>query len=192
MPARQPVPAAHPDLVACGRIAAPHGVRGLVKLQSFTADPASIFAYRPLLDAKGQRVFSLALSATTKDGFIARIDGVADRNAAEALTGTLLYVPRAALPAPEDDDEFYHADLIGLAAVDAAGRVIGTVRAVQDFGAGTYLEIERPGGGALLLPFTKAAVPQIDLAGGRLNVVPPDEIEWRPDDDESDAAERSA
>lgn len=157
--------------VLVGEIGRPHGVRGLVKLRSFTADPAAIAAYGPLTDEAGTRRFSLTLLA---EG-LARIEGVADRDAAQRLTGTRLYVERDRLPPPEEE-EYYLADLIGLAVVTEAGAACGTVRAVEDHGAGTFLIIEDASGRERLLPFTRAAVPVVDLAGGRLVVVPPEEI----------------
>jgi len=169
--------APRPQLVEVGVITAPHGVRGLVKLKSFTAEPAAIAGYGPLVDAAGRRQFRLAILSDARGQFIARIEGVSDRDAAEGLRGTRLFVARDRLPPPEEADEFYHADLIGLAAVDATGRTIGTVRAVHDFGAGDLLEIARPDGGTIILPFTRETVPEIDLAAGRLVVVEPAERE---------------
>ncbi|MEQ9811248.1 MAG: ribosome maturation factor RimM [Azospirillaceae bacterium] len=166
-----------PQLVEVGVIAAPHGVRGLVKLKSFTAEPAAIAGYGPLVDATGRRRIRLAILSEAKGQFIVRIEGVADRDAAERLRGTRLFVERDRLPPPEEADEFYHADLIGLAAVDAAGRTIGTVRAIHDFGAGDLLEIARPDSGTIILPFTRDTVPEIDLTAGRLVVVEPAERE---------------
>ena len=157
--------------VLVGEVGRPHGVRGLVRLRSFTADPAAIAAYGPLTDEAGTRRFDLTLLA---EG-LARIEGIADRDAAQRLTGTRLYVERDRLPPPEEE-EYYLADLIGLAAVTEAGTPCGTVRAVEDHGAGTFLILEDAAGQERLLPFTRAAVPVVDLAGGRLVVAPPDEI----------------
>ncbi len=152
-------------------------MRGLVKVRSHTADPADIVAYGPLADAAG-RVFRLKVMHQVKDSVVVAVEGVADRNAAETLRGIDLYVDRAVLPAPEEEDEFYLADLIGLTGVTQAGETFGTVRAVQDFGAGDVLEIAPAAGGpTLYLPFTREVVPQVDLAAGRLVVVPPAEIE---------------
>lgn len=154
-----------------GEIGRPHGVRGLVKLRSFTADPSAIVAYGPLTDAHGSRRFTLTLLG---DG-LARIDGVTDRDAAARLTGTGLYVDREALPPPEAE-EFYLADLIGLAAVTETGHPLGRVLTVEDHGAGPFLQIRDAAGKECLVPFTRAAVPIVDLAAGCLVVLPPQEI----------------
>ncbi len=165
------------ERVLVGAIAAPHGVRGLVKVKSFTAEPAAIAAYGPLTDEAGRRRVALQVMSAAGGGagtLICRIDGVADRDGAAALKGLRLYVERAALPAPEEE-EYYQADLIGLVAMLADGTEFGRVVAVQNYGAGDLLEIERPAGTPRLveLPFTRAAVPQVDLAGRRLTVDPP-------------------
>jgi 16S rRNA processing protein RimM len=159
-------------LILVGRIAAAHGVRGLVKLQSFTGDPASIGRYGPLVDATGKRRFEVTVQHSVKGGVIARIAGVADRTAAEKLRGTELYMRRAALPEPAEG-EFYHADLVGLAVELADGRPFGRVRAVENFGAGDLLAIDRPGRSQVSLPFTDRAVPVVDLERGRIVVDPP-------------------
>ncbi len=162
-----------------GAIAAPHGVRGLVKVKSFTAAPADIAAYGPLSDETGRRRITLqVMSAAGGGALICRIDGVADRDAAEALRGLRLYVERAALPAPAAAEEYYHADLIGLAATLADGTNFGRVVAVQNYGAGDILEIERESETPRLvdLPFTRAVVPVVDIPGGRLVVDPPAEL----------------
>ena len=156
-------------------VGAPHGVRGEVRLKVFAVDPASLRAYGPLADDSGRR-FELERVRPGKEVAIAKFRGVDDRNAAEALNGISLTVERDRLPAP-DEDEFYHADLIGLAAVDQAGEALGTVVAVQNFGAGDLLEIAPPRGPTTLVAFTKAAVPAVDIAGGRIIVVPPAETE---------------
>jgi 16S rRNA processing protein RimM len=156
--------------VLVGEIGRPHGVRGLVRLHAFTADPRAIGQYA-LTDAEGTRRFAVTL---LPDG-LGRIEGVADRDAAARLTGTRLYVERNALPPPADPEEFLLVDLEGLAAFDADGGAFGTVRAVEDHGAGPFLVIDRPGG-EVLIPFTRAAVPVVDVAAGRLVVVPPAEV----------------
>ena len=164
--------------VLVGRIGAAHGIKGEVRLISFTAEPKAIGAYGPLQDESGTRRFEIAALRPVKDNiFIARLAGVATREAAERLNNLDLYLPRTALPAATDD-EFYHADLIGLAAIDSTGTDIGRVTGVLNFGGGDILEIAPAGGGeSLLLPFTKACVPSVDLAQKRLVVVPPVEIE---------------
>jgi 16S rRNA processing protein RimM len=185
-------------LVCVGEIAAPHGVRGLVRVRSFTEDPDALTAYGPLTDETGARRFELTLQSAHRGQWLARISGVADRDAAIALRGTRLHVDRAALPAP-DEDEFYHADLIGLRAERPDGSALGTVRAVHDFGAGDVLEIAPPPGagaaGSLTVPFTETVVPTVDLDGGRLVVDPPEGLsgganggdgEDRPDGGEAD------
>ncbi|MFD2184793.1 ribosome maturation factor RimM [Rhodoplanes azumiensis] len=159
------------DRVCVARIGAPHGVRGEVRLWSFTSDPSAVAAYGPLTAADG-RVFEIAALRPAKDCFVARLKGVADRDAAEALRNLDLYVPRETL-APPGEDEFYHADLIGLLAVDTAGTEMGTVIAVQNFGAGDILEIAPKRGETLLVPFSKAVVPVVDIPGGRVVVDPP-------------------
>ena len=168
--------AAEDERLCVGVIAGAHGVRGLVKIKSFTEDPANLTAYGPLTDESGARRYQVAVTGRAKGVLLARIEGVGDRDAARALRGARLYVARAALPEPEDE-EYYHADLIGLAVEDRAGAPLGRVAAVQNFGAGDILEIERPDQGTLLVPFTKAAVPLVDPAGGRVVVEPPEETE---------------
>ena len=172
--------AAEDERLCVGVIAGAHGVRGLVKIKSFTDDPADLTAYGPLTDESGARRYQVAVTGRAKGVLLARIEGVGDRDAARALSGARLYVARAALPEPEDE-EYYHADLIGLAVEDRAGAPLGRVAAVQNFGAGDILEIERPDQGTLLVPFTKAAVPLVDPAGGRVVVEPPEETEAQPD-----------
>jgi 16S rRNA processing protein RimM len=158
--------------VCVGIVTGAHGVRGAVRLKSFTAEPADLARYGPLQDESGERQLKLRIIGRAKGVVIAAIAGVSDRNEAEALRGLRLYLPRAALPPPAED-EFYHADLIGLSAVLEDGSVIGQVCAVHDFGAGDTLEIIRPKGPPLMVPFTKAVVPTIDLAAGRLVLDPP-------------------
>ncbi|MEO5336517.1 MAG: ribosome maturation factor RimM [Magnetospirillum sp. WYHS-4] len=159
--------------VRLGVIVGARGLRGELRVQSFTADPADIGAYGPLSDDTGARVFRLKVRSVVKGVVIAVVDGVRDRDAAEALKGTSLHVERKALPAPADADEFYHADLIGLTVELAGGGSLGTVKAVHDFGAGTVLEVTGGQGPTAMLPFTKAVVPVVDLAGGRMVVDPP-------------------
>lgn len=165
-----------------GEIGRPHGVRGLVRLRAFTEDPAAIAAYSPLTDESGTRRFAITL----KGGDLAAIEGVTDRDAAQRLTGTKLYVERDRLPPPAEE-EFYLADLIGLAAVTEGGESLGTIRAVEDHGAGAFLVVEGAGR-EHLLPFTKAVVPVVDIAGGRVTVVPPGEIIVAPQPGEEHAA----
>lgn len=159
------------DLVCVGAIAGGFGVAGEVRLKSFCAEPGAIADYAPLVAEDG-RSFGLRITRPIAGAFAARLTGVLTREQAEALKGTRLYAPRDRLPAL-GDDEFYHADLIGLAAYDTGGARLGTVRAVLDHGAGDILEIARPGAAELLLPFTHAVVPTVDLAGRRIVVDPP-------------------
>jgi 16S rRNA processing protein RimM len=159
--------------VLLGVITGAHGVRGLVRVKSFTAEPAAIAVYGPLEDEGGERRFSLEPVGAAKGVLIARLEGVSDRNAAERLKGVRLYLPRAALPEP-GEEEYYHADLVGLAAMLRDGEVFGRVRAIHAYGAGDSLEIERPDGRVVLLPFTSAAVPLVDIKGGRLVIDPPE------------------
>ncbi len=164
--------------ILLGVIGRPHGVRGLVHVTSHTADKAALADYGPLSDGKGRR-FTLAWRGEGVAELTELRDGVAvrvgDRDAAARLTNTRLYIERACLPAPVDD-EFYLADLIGLDAVDASGMARGRVVAVHDYGAGASLEIASVGA-PLIVPFTRAAVPHVDIAGGRVVVSPPDEVE---------------
>lgn len=157
--------------ILVGEIGRPHGVRGLVKIRVFTEDPAALAAYGPLTDEGGTRRYAIELLA---DG-VARVEGIGDRDAAARLTGTKLYVERDRLPPPEDEEEFYLADLEGLRAEGQDGTEIGRVRAVEDFGGGAFLVLDTPRGESLI-PFTKACVPVVDVAGGRVVVVPPEEV----------------
>lgn len=157
-----------------GVITAPHGVRGLVRVKSFTAEPQAIADYVPLTSADGSAEFRLEIVGRAKGVLLARIDGVNGRDKADALRGTELFVDRDTLPEAEDEDEFYYADLIGLTAFLPDGGTYGTVKAMHDFGAGDMIEISRDGSGDIVLPFTKAIVPDIDLAAGRLVIDPPE------------------
>lgn len=165
------------EKVCVARIGAAHGVRGEVKLWSFTEDPTAVASYGPLETQDGARQFEIEALRPAKDHFVARIAGVSDRDAAEQLTNVELYIPRMRLPQIEEADTFYHADLIGLRAVTPDGGDIGTVAAVHNFGASDVIEIKRPVGDPLLMPFTDATVPEIDLDARRIVVVPPLEIE---------------
>ncbi len=158
--------------VCVGAIVGAHGVRGQVRVKSFTAEPADVAAYGPVESEDGDRRFRLTVTGEAKGLVIARLDGVADRDAAEAMRGTKLYVARERLPETEED-EFLYSDLVGLKAEAVDGSVIGTVRGVADFGAGEVLDIGRVEGGSFMVPFTRAAVPVVDVANGRLVVDPP-------------------
>ncbi len=159
------------DLVCLGALAGAFGVKGEVRLKSFCADPAAIADYAPLVTEDG-RSFGVTLLRPLTGAFSARLTGVTTREQAEALKGTRLYAPRDRLP-DLGDDEYYHADLIGLTVLDTGGAILGRVKAVLDHGAGDILEIARPGQSDLLLPFTRAAVPTVDLAARRIIADPP-------------------
>jgi 16S rRNA processing protein RimM len=161
------------DRVCIAQIGAAHGVRGEVRLKAFTEDPLSVARYGPLSTEDGRR-FEIEHLRPAKDMLVARLKGVADRNAAETLTNLRLYVARDRLPKP-DDGEFYHADLIGLSAQTPDGRLFGTVKAVHNFGAGDLLEIEPAGAASVMVPFNDATVPVVDIAGRRIVVDAPGE-----------------
>ena len=165
--------------VCVGVVTKPKGVRGAVRVKSFTAAPGDITAYGPLHDGPGGPTIPLEPGEMQGDMIVARVAGVADRDAAEALRGKRLYVPRAALP-EAGEGEYYHADLVGLAVELADGARFGTVKALHDFGAGGILEVARAGGDTVMLPFTRGAVPEIDIAGGRMVIDPPDETFTEP------------
>ncbi|AQS46894.1 MULTISPECIES: ribosome maturation factor RimM [Thioclava] len=165
-----------PERVCVGAIAGAFGVQGEVRLKSFCAEPEDIAGYAPLYTEDGARQFDVTLTRGLKNGLGARLSGVATKEEADALRGTTLWADRDKLPSLPDD-EFYHADLIGLTVVDTGGAKIGTVRAVHNHGAGDILEIYAPGRKqALLLPFTKAIVPTVDLAAQRIVVDPPEDL----------------
>jgi 16S rRNA processing protein RimM len=158
--------------ICLGQIGAPHGVRGEVRLHSFTADPAAIASYGPLETEDGLIVEIKSLRPA-RHALVAKLSGIADRNAAERLANIKLYVPRQRLPEPADADEFYHADLIGLRAVDCAGRECGTVVAVYNFGAGDLIELRAPDSAQTeLLPFDAATVPEVNVRGGPIVINP--------------------
>jgi 16S rRNA processing protein RimM len=151
-------------------------VRGAVKLWTFTEDPFAVKRYGPLSTKDGARQFEIASAREAKGHLVAQFKGIATRDEAERLNGLELYVPRKTLPAT-DEDEYYHADLIGLAAVTTADQPLGRVVAIHNFGAGDILEIAPQSGATMLLPFTNAAVPTVDIAGGRVLIELPQEVE---------------
>ena len=163
-------------LICVARIGAAHGVRGAVKLWTFTEDPFAVKRYGPLSTKDGKRQFELAQVREAKDHLVATFKGVANRDEAERLNGIELYVARDKLPAT-DEDEYYHADLIGLAAVTIEGDALGRVLAIHNFGAGDIIEIAPLKGATMLLPFSNAVVPEVDLKGGRVVIALPQEIE---------------
>jgi 16S rRNA processing protein RimM len=161
--------------ICVAEIGGAHGIGGEVKLKSFTADPMALKGYSPLESEDGTTRFAIEALRPGKSHLIAQLRGILDRSAAERLAGVKLFVPRACLP-PVATDEFYHADLVGLRAITAEGAEIGTVMAVHDFGAGAILELQLAQSDAtLMLPFTATCVPEVDLARGRIMVVPPEE-----------------
>ena len=165
------------DRICVARIDGPHGIGGEVKVKSFTADPLAVKDYGPLQSEDGSASFEIETVRAAKGHLVARLRGVADRDAAERLRNVRLFVPRERLPAA-GADEFYHADLIGLVAVTPEGIEIGTVVAVHDFGAGDILELKpRAGRMTLMLPFTEMFVPNVDLADRRIVVAPTPEIQ---------------
>lgn len=166
---------AEPRQLCLGIITGARGVRGEVRIKTFTERPEDITGYGALTDEAGQQLFALSDPKPIKGGIAARIEGILDRTAAEALKGTHLYVGRDALPDLEEE-EFYHADLVGLRVQSVDGEDIGIVAAVYDFGAGDILEIERNKGPVLIVPFTRDAVPEIDTERNFLILVPPSEI----------------
>lgn len=154
------------DLLAVGVVSGAHGIKGQVKLRSYTANPDDILAYGALLNKEGTKRFEIRIDGGTKHGLIATFKGVKDRNAAELLKGTELFVDRATLP-ESDDDEFYYDDLIGLEVRDASGAVLGKVHALHDFGAGDILELTLSSTGKKeMYPFTRQNFPEINVADG--------------------------
>lgn len=162
--------------ICVARIGAPHGIRGAVKLWTFTEDPLAVTDYGPLKTKDGGRTLEVDTVREANGHLVATFKGVASREDAERLNGIELYIPRDVLPDTEDG-EYYHADLIGLAAVDAAGVAIGKVLAVHNFGAGDIIEIAPIEGNTLLLPFTDAVVPTVDLKAGHVVIEMPGEID---------------
>ena len=162
------------DLICVGAVAGAFGVRGEIRLKSFCAVPEDIETYAPLLNEDGTQSYSLTLTGSVKNGFSARLGGVATKEQADALRGLRLFARRDQLPSLPDG-EFYHADLIGLEVLDTGGTSLGHVRSVVNHGAGDLLEIHGPGlKDTVLLPFTHTAVPTVDLAAGRIIADPPE------------------
>lgn len=165
------------DRICVGAIAGAFGVRGEVRLKSFCAEPEAIASYAPLFTEDGARSFAVTITRAIPGGLAARLSGITTKEEADAVRGTSLFADREKLP-NLPDDEFYHADLIGLPVFDTGGVQLGTVRAIYNHGAGDILEIHAPGRRtALLLPFTKAVVPTVDLTAGRIIADPPEETE---------------
>ena len=173
--------------ILVGIFGAPHGVRGEVRLKSFTGDPMAIADYPRVMDESGARSFKIVAARPVKDDMlIVRVEGVGDRTAAEKLTHVSLSIAREDLP-PADEDEFYHADLLGLRAETRDGTLLGNIAAVMNFGAGDILDIRPDIGENLLLPFTKKVVPIVDLAAGRVIIEPPEDIIVTEEDAAGDA-----
>jgi 16S rRNA processing protein RimM len=174
-----------PSQICVARIGAAHGVRGAVKLWTFTEDPFAVTRYGPLTTKDGARQFELMQTREAKGHLVATFKGVTTRNEAERLNGLELYIARDKLPAT-DEDEYYHADLIGLAAITTTDEPLGKVIAIHNFGAGDIIEIAPPAGTTIMLPFSNAVVPTVDIAGGRVVIALPEEIEGG-DDETPDA-----
>ena len=165
------------DLVFVAAIAGAHGVRGECKVKTFTGEPDAAFSYGPFLDEAGQPLLTPSAWRRAKDVFVVRFKEDLDRDRSQALKGTRLYIPRSALPGLEDD-EFYHADLLGLPVQDLSGAPMGRIRALHDFGSGDLLEIEATPDrkGSWMLPFTREFVPHISLDDGVVTIDPPEEV----------------
>jgi len=160
------------ELICVGAITGARGLKGEVRIKSFTADPKGISDYGNVFEENGEKSYSIRITGQSKGQVLARLDGVDDRTAAEALKGTRLYVPKSALPEPEED-EFYFADLVGLRADLKDGGKLGSIKEVHDFGAGAILEVTGGEAGLVMVPFTRAVVPEVDLVGGRVVIDPP-------------------
>ena len=171
------------DRVCIGAIAGVRGLKGEVRIKSFTDDPDDVAAYGPVFTDGGERSFDIRVTARAKGQIIARLSGIDDRDAAEVLKGERLYVPKSALPEAEDG-AYYHAHLIGIRVETAAGEKLGTVKAVHNFGAGDVIEItgaeDKDG---LMVPFTAEVVPEVDIENGRIVVSPPTVLEAPADED---------
>jgi 16S rRNA processing protein RimM len=164
------------ERICVAQIGAAHGIKGEVKLWSFTADPAAVKDYGPLESEDGAQRFEIEALRPAKDHLVARLSGVRDRDAAQRLTNVRLFVARERLPAPAPE-EFYHADLIGLRAEGRDGAELATIVGIHDFGAGDLLELRPPGASStVLMPFTAATVPVVDIAGGRIVIDPPEDL----------------
>ena len=162
------------DRVIVGALGAAFGVQGEVRLKSFCADPAAIADYTPLYTEDGRTFDQVIITGQLKNAFSARVSGIVTKEEADALRNTTLYAPRSVMP-PTEDDEYYYTDLIGLPVLDTGGATLGTVKTVMDHGAGDLLEITLPGSSeTVLLPFTQAAVPTVDLSAGKIIADPPE------------------
>lgn len=171
--------------ILMARIGAPHGVRGEVRVKSFAADPMALGDYGKLFDAQGRK-FEIKSARPSKTVLVVKFAGVNSREDAEALNGVELFVDRAALPEP-DEDEFYYSDLIGMTVTDSAGEPIGTLHAIEDYGSGDVLEIALARGGSELVMFTRDNVPGIDMDARMITVVLPEVVEARENADEAES-----
>jgi 16S rRNA processing protein RimM len=160
--------------ICVGQFAGAHGVRGLVKLRSFTDAPEAIFSYTPLTEKDTDRVIIITKKSTAKDHFIVEVEGIEDKEAADRLRGDRLYVPRDVLP-KTGANEYYEGDLMGLNAVDETGKDYGSVMGVFDHGAGIFLEIGSSKKDSFMLPFKESFVPKVDLVAGKLVIAPPED-----------------
>ena len=185
MAARKRRDSSPPGKVCVGAIAGASGIKGVVRIAAFTERPEDLVAYGPVMDEDGERVFEITLTGRSKKQVLATIAGVTDRNGAEALKGTRLYADRARLPAP-GADEFYYDDLLGLRVELGDGTLLGTVQSVDDYGAGDVLEVVRAGGAPVLVPFTRAVVPVVDMEAGKLVLDPPPGLLDDADDEPGD------
>ena len=173
-----PKDGANPQKLLVGRIGSAHGIKGEVRIQSFTEDPMALVRYSPLSTSRPGLSVTIRTARTTTNVLVARLEGISDRNAAEKLNGVELYVDRSLLPEPEGEDDFYHADLIGLEARLQDGTVLGEVTAVPNFGAGDLLEVrDQRSGDTFLYPFTRKVVPEVRLRDGYLVIEVPLETE---------------
>jgi 16S rRNA processing protein RimM len=180
-----------PRRIFVGEITGAHGIRGDVLVRTYTATPEAIASYGPLTDVTGQKTFSLRIVRVTSKGIVARVAGIADRNGAEPLRGTKLYIERAKLPATSEA-EFYHADLIGLRAIAEDGGALGEIVSVQNFGAGDLLELKPLEGDSEFIPFEDRWVPRVDLAVGVVVVCRPETTGEDEDDHGEDNADDAA
>jgi len=170
------------ELICVGVVTGARGIKGDVRVKSFTAVPEDLGTYRPLSDKSGSRIFKVKVTGAAKGQLVARVAGINDRTAAEQLKGVEFYVPLEALPEP-DEGEFYIKDLIGLRAELEDGSDFGTITAVENFGAGDVLEISGAVKGGVMVPFTELVVPVVDLEGERVVIVPPDGLLEPPDEE---------
>jgi 16S rRNA processing protein RimM len=164
-------------LILIGRVAGAFGVKGEIRITTFTADPLALVDYKTLLREDGSPGLTLTGGRVAKGGVVVRTKEIETRDQAEAARGLKLYIPRDVLPDPEDEDEYYVTDLVGLDVVSVDGEPLGRVKSVHDFGAGDLLEIEPPQGPSWWLPFTREAVPEVSIADRRVVAVKPEETE---------------